>query len=219
MKAMILAAGLGTRMRPLTDTCPKPLLPAGGKPLLVHHLERLRDSGITDIVINVSYRRAQVMDALGDGSALGVSITWSEEETPLETAGGIRHALPLLGDAPFWLINGDVWCDADLTPRHLADQALGHLLMVDNPPHHPDGDFRLKEGQLDATGTPRLTYSGLAILDPALFHTLPDNTPARLAPLLVIAMEQHRVTGEHFTGQWVDVGTPERLHALDAQLS
>ncbi|MBB3191284.1 N-acetylmuramate alpha-1-phosphate uridylyltransferase MurU [Halomonas cerina] len=218
MKAMILAAGLGTRMRPLTDHCPKPLLDVAGKPLIVHHLERLAAAGIVEVVINVSYRADQILDALGDGRDFGVSIAWSREPTPLETGGGIRQALPMLGSAPFLLLNGDVWCDLDPTVLTLPTQDLAQLVLVDNPDHHPEGDFALDtEGRVHARGAPRLTYAGLALLDPAL---VADESPGAfvLAPLLRRAMAEGRVGGHHHRGSWVDVGTPERLAALDRRL-
>lgn len=219
MKAMILAAGLGTRMRPLTDHCPKPLLPVAGKPLIVHHLERLAAAGITDIVINVSYRAKQIVEALGDGRRFGVSLTFSHEATPLETAGGIRHALPLLGDAPFLLINGDVWCDVALETLPALRDDLAHLVLVDNPGHHAKGDFALDDtGRVRLDGASCLTYAGLALLTPALVAGLPDDAPAKLAPLLREAIVEERVGGTHHRGDWVDVGTPERLEALDAHL-
>ncbi|WP_280568551.1 N-acetylmuramate alpha-1-phosphate uridylyltransferase MurU [Chromohalobacter sp. 296-RDG] len=219
MKAMILAAGLGTRMRPLTDRCPKPLLPVAGKPLIVHHLERLAATGITDIVINVSYRAEQIVEALGDGRRFGVSLTFSHETTPLETAGGIRHALPLLEDAPFLLINGDVWSDVALEALPELRDDLAHLVLVDNPDHHTQGDFALDDtGRVRLEGTPRLTYAGLAILAPSLVASLPDDAPAKLAPLLREAITTGRVGGTHHRGSWVDIGTPERLEALDAHL-
>lgn len=219
MKAMILAAGLGTRMRPLTDHCPKPLLPVAGKPLIVHHLERLAAAGITDIVINVSYRAKQIVEALGDGRRFGVSLTFSHEAAPLETAGGIRHALPLLGDAPFLLINGDVWCDVALETLPALRDDLAHLVLVDNPGHHAKGDFALDDtGRVRLDGASCLTYAGLALLAPALVAGLPDDAPAKLAPLLREAIVEERVGGTHHRGDWVDVGTPERLEALDAHL-
>ncbi|NWO09250.1 nucleotidyltransferase family protein [Chromohalobacter salexigens] len=219
MKAMILAAGLGTRMRPLTDHCPKPLLPVAGKPLIVHHLERLAAAGITDIVINVSYRAKQIVEALGDGRRFGVSLTFSHEAAPLETAGGIRHALPLLGDAPFLLINGDVWCDVALETLPALRDDLAHLVLVDNPGHHAKGDFALDDtGRVRLDGASCLTYAGLALLTPALVAGLPDDAPAKLAPLLREAIVEERVGGTHHRGDWVDVGTPERLEALDAHL-
>ncbi|SOC54827.1 MurNAc alpha-1-phosphate uridylyltransferase [Chromohalobacter canadensis] len=219
MKAMILAAGLGKRMRPLTDHCPKPLLTVADKPLIVHHLERLAAAGITDVVINVSYRAEQIVEALGDGQRFGVSLAFSHEATPLETAGGIRHALPLLGDAPFLLINGDVWCDVALETLPELRDDLAHLILVDNPDHHAEGDFALDDaGRVRLESTPRLTYAGLAILDPALVASLPDDSPAKLAPLLREAIMAGRTGGTHHRGDWVDVGTPERLEALDAHL-
>ncbi|MGR4069387.1 N-acetylmuramate alpha-1-phosphate uridylyltransferase MurU [Billgrantia sp. C5P2] len=219
MKAMILAAGLGKRMRPLTDHCPKPLLPVAGKPLIVHHLERLAEAGIHDVVINVSYRAEQIVAALGDGSELGVSIAWSRETHPLETGGGIRQALPLLGEAPFLLVNGDVWSDFDpATLSALGDGDLAHLVLVDNPAHHPTGDFRLDAaGRVHAQGQPRLTFAGLSLIDPALVAAQsPGEFP--LAPLLREAMNAGRVGGTHHRGRWVDVGTPERLAELDRAL-
>ncbi|APE31496.1 mannose-1-phosphate guanylyltransferase [Halomonas aestuarii] len=218
MKAMILAAGLGTRMRPLTDHCPKPLLEAGGKPLIVHHLERLRAAGITEVVINVSYRAQQIIAALGDGSAHGVSIAWSREEAPLETGGGIRQALPLLGDAPFLLVNGDIWCDLAPSTLPAPGDDLAHLVLVDNPDHHPDGDFHLDaRGRVRETGEPRLTFAGVSVIDPALVASEPPGAFA-LAPLLRRAMADGRVGGTHHRGAWVDVGTPARLAELDRRL-
>ncbi|WP_043527953.1 N-acetylmuramate alpha-1-phosphate uridylyltransferase MurU [Litchfieldella xinjiangensis] len=219
MKAMILAAGLGTRMRPLTDHCPKPLLPVGGKPLIVHHLERLRAAGIDEVVINVSYRGEQIIDALGDGHRYGLEIAWSREETPLETGGGILKALPMLGEAPFLLINGDVWCDADLTAPPALGDDLAHLWLVDNPDHHPQGDFHLDaQGHVHDIGEPRLTFAGISLIAPSLVASHPPGAFG-LAPLLRQAMQQVRVGGHRHTGHWVDVGTPERLAALDAWLS
>ncbi|WP_163650374.1 N-acetylmuramate alpha-1-phosphate uridylyltransferase MurU [Modicisalibacter sp. 'Wilcox'] len=218
MKAMVLAAGLGTRMRPLTDHCPKPLLEAGGRPLIVHHLQRLAALGIREVVINVSYRAAQIVDALGDGAALGLRLHFSHEPEPLETGGGIRQALGLLGEAPFLLVNGDVWCELD--PRWLAplDGDLARLVLVDNPPHHPGGDFHLDpQGRVRADGRPRLTFAGVSLLDPALVADQPPGA-FKLAPLLRAAMADERVAGCHHDGHWVDVGTPQRLAELDSWL-
>ncbi|WP_280553193.1 N-acetylmuramate alpha-1-phosphate uridylyltransferase MurU [Halomonas sp. 25-S5] len=218
MRAMILAAGLGTRMRPLTDHCPKPLLEVGGKPLIVHHLERLRAGGITEVVINVSYRAEQIVAALGDGGAFGVHIAWSRETRPLETGGGIRQALPLLGEAPFLLVNGDVWCDLDPASLPALNDDLARLVLVDNPDHHPQGDFRLDaDGRVHPEGEPRLTFAGISLLDPALVAHEPPGAFA-LAPLLRRAMDEGRVGGHHHRGAWVDVGTPERLADLDRHL-
>ncbi|GAB2712387.1 N-acetylmuramate alpha-1-phosphate uridylyltransferase MurU [Halomonas garicola] len=222
MKAMILAAGLGTRMRPLTDTCPKPLLPVDGRPLIEHHLARLARAGIAEVVINISYRAEQIVRALGDGERFGLSIRYSREAAPLETGGGIQAALPLLGEAPFLLVNGDVWCEALPDLRALGKGDLAHLLLVDNPGHHPQGDFCLRRGRVVAEGKAagseaRLTYSGLAVIDPSLVANEPPGAFA-LAPLLRAAIGDDRVSGEHFSGRWVDVGTPERLAALDKHL-
>jgi MurNAc alpha-1-phosphate uridylyltransferase len=222
MKAMILAAGLGTRMRPLTDHTPKPLLEVGGKPLIVWHIERLRDAGITELVINHAWLGDKLEAALGDGRRFGVHIDWSREGTPLETAGGIRRALPLLDEAPFLVVNGDIWTDLDFATVQLADDAAAHLVLVDNPAHHPGGDFRLaSDGKVrDNTpdvDAPALTFSGIGVYRPSLFAELPDGE-ARLAPLLRQAMARGAVTGQHFRGHWWDIGTPERLQQLDTWL-
>lgn len=227
-KAMILAAGLGERMRPLTDHTPKPLLRVGGKPLIQWQIERLRGAGFRDLVINHAHLGAQLEAALGDGAAFGVHITWSREPEPLETAGGIATALPQLGDAPFLVTNGDVYAAFDYArmlpvladmARHSAHQA--HLVLVDNPPHHPEGDFALADGLVHDAPThaiARHTFSGIGCYQPALFAGIPPMRKARLAPLLRAAMSQHGVSGEHFGGRWEDVGTPQRLHALDEEL-
>lgn len=217
MKAMILAAGLGKRMRPLTDHCPKPLLPVAGKPLIVHHLERLKRNGIDHVVINVSYRGGQIIEALGNGQPYGVSIQWSRETAPLETGGGILHALPLLGEDPFLLINGDVWCDHLPGTKALAEADLAHLVLVDNPEHHPDGDFALRSGRVHQAPGPRLTYAGISLIRPALVADHPAGAFA-LAPLLKHAINNQRVSGEHTAQHWVDVGTPSRLAELDTHL-
>lgn len=221
MKAMILAAGRGERMRPLTDRCPKPLLMAGGKPLVVWHIERLRKAGFTELVINHAHLGEQLEAALGDGRTLGVSIAWSREGTALETAGGIRYALPLLGAAPFLVVNGDIFTDVDFAPLagRLATGDLAHLVLVPNPPHHPAGDFHLAGDRLAAAGEPRLTFSGIGVYHPALFAGLPERAPAKLAPLLVAAMAEGRVGGERHAGLWLDIGTPARLAELDAWLA
>lgn len=218
MKAMILAAGLGKRMRPLTDHCPKPLLPVAGKPLIVHHLERLREAGIADVIINVSYRAEQIIDTLGKGDAYGLRIHWSRETKPLETGGGIQQALPLLGEAPFLLINGDVWCQALPDLQALKGNDLAHLMLVNNPSHHPKGDFGLSQGRVTNTGTECLTFAGISLIHPALLAGWPQGAFA-LAPLLREAIDDHQVSGEHHTGPWVDVGTPERLAALESLLN
>lgn len=213
---MILAAGRGERMRPLTDRTPKPLLPVGGRPLIEHHLRRLAAAGYRDVVINLAWLAAQIREALGDGQRFGLRIHYSEEtQGALETAGGIRHALPLLGDAPFLVVNGDIWCDHPLTPHDPGD-ALAHLVLVDNPAQHPQGDFALHDGRVEDIGARRLTFSGIGYYRPELFAGLSDG-PQPLAPLLRRTMAQGLVSGEHHRGTWIDVGTPQRLQALDAR--
>ncbi|MFM5039519.1 N-acetylmuramate alpha-1-phosphate uridylyltransferase MurU [Aeromonas caviae] len=217
MKAMILAAGRGERMRPLTDLLPKPLLAAGGKPLIVHHIEKLKAAGVTTLVINHAWLGHKLVAALGDGSALGVSIHWSAEESALETAGGIVQALPLLGSEPFLVINGDTWLDLDY--RALANQPLGddlaHLWLVPNPPQHPQGDFSLQAGRV--LDTPALTFSGVGLYHPAAFAGLPCGA-RKLAPLLRDWMALGRVGGSLLAGEWRDIGTVDRLRELDEQL-
>lgn len=222
MRAMILAAGLGTRMRPLTAHTPKPLLAVGGQPLIAYHLHALARAGITELVINTAWLGEQIETALGDGAAYGVRITYSREGEPLETAGGIRRALPLLGEAPFMVINGDIWTDLDpgAVPA-LVSGAEAQLVLVDNPAQHPDGDFWLAQDGLvhdmrPETPARRLTFAGIGIYAPALFARCPDE--ARLAPLLRAAMHEGRVGGCYHPGRWYDIGTPARLAALDQQL-
>jgi len=218
---MILAAGVGERMRPLTDHTPKPLLEVGGKPLITHHIEHLCAAGFSELVINVSHLAGQIMDYCGDGSRWGVSITWSREAEPLETAGGIFKALPLLGDAPFLVVNGDVWIDypfvqlADFVPFHPEG---AHLVMVRNPPQHPRGDFTLDEqGRVRelAPGATGLTYAGVSVYHPRFFAGMQPGKMA-LRPLLDAAIVRGSLSGEFYPGQWEDVGTPERLRSLDA---
>ena len=220
MKAMILAAGLGNRMRPLTLHTPKPLLEVGEKPLIVWHIEKLQKIGVTEIVINTAWLGEKLANALGDGSQFGVKILWSHEGEGLETAGGIINALPLLGDEPFILVNGDVWTTMDFAS--LLDVQLGeqqaHLVLVENPPQHLKGDFILSNGlaytfEQEQLGE-ALTYSGIAVLHPRMFAGL-ENGKRPLAPLLKQAMQQQQVSAEKLQGIWVDVGTPERLEQLD----
>lgn len=233
MKAMILAAGRGERMRPLTDTCPKPLLHAGGKPLIAWHLERLACTGFRDIVINHAHLGAQIEATLADGAAWGTSIRYSPESAgALETAGGIAHALPLLGSDPFLVINGDIFCDWAPTAVQLADRDLAHLILVPNPAHHPEGDFTLDGSRVGAGGdvasgqtapnaesiAPRFTFSGIGIYRPELFADIAPRSVTKLAPLLREAMAQGRVSGELHSGRWTDVGTPQRLVELDDAL-
>ncbi|MFM4721560.1 N-acetylmuramate alpha-1-phosphate uridylyltransferase MurU [Aeromonas veronii] len=217
MKAMILAAGRGERMRPLTDLLPKPLLAVGGKPLIVHHIEKLKAAGVTELVINHAWLGHKLVETLGDGSALGVTIHWSAEESALETAGGIIQALPLLGDEPFLVINGDTWLDLDY--RSLVELSLGenlaHLWLAPNPPQHPAGDFALQDGKV--VDTPAFTFSGVGLYRPAAFAGLPAGA-RKLAPLLREWMAQGLVGGCLLAGEWRDIGTVDRLRELDEQL-
>lgn len=251
MRAMILAAGRGERMRPLTDHTPKPLLPVGGKPLIVWHIERLAQAGFKQLVINHAHLGQQIEDALGDGAHWGVNIQYSPEKTALETAGGIANAMHLLTDngkstEPFLVVNGDVFTDIDFA--HLSSlvvrqthhereqfelgknstvlpelvegqkQILAHLVLIDNPPQHPKGDFCLQDGLLQAEGEAKLTFSGIGIYAPSLFKDVQVGQPAKLAPLLKQAMAQGLISGEYYQGVWHDIGTPERLMELDAVL-
>jgi MurNAc alpha-1-phosphate uridylyltransferase len=227
---MILAAGRGERMRPLTDHTPKPLLAAGGKPLLIWHIERLRAAGYGHIVINHAHLGQQIEDALGNGAAFGVSIEYSREVSALETAGGIATALPLIDAEVFTVVNGDIYCEYDFSrlAEPLARLADGHdqahLVLVDNPPQHPKGDFVLDGGRVTNTDIPltphasRFTFSGIGVYHRALFAHTPAGEKAPLAPLLRLAIEAGRASGEHFGGRWEDVGTPARLTALDEEL-
>lgn len=218
MKAMILAAGRGERMRPLTDTTPKPLLKAGGKRLIEYHLEALAVAGFHDVVINHAHLGEQIEQVLGDGRRYGVRIAYSAEGQALETGGGIFRALPLLGEGPFLVINGDVWCDypyEQLLRRYDVTQA--HLVLVDNPPQHPQGDFVLEHGKVHDKQGARLTFSGIGVYHPQLFAGCEAGAFA-LAPLLRRAMALEQVSGEHYRGRWFDIGTPERLQQLDLLL-
>lgn len=220
---MILAAGRGERMRPLTDHTPKPLLQAGGKPLIVWHIERLVKAGITDLVINHAHLGLQIESALGNGNQFGATIQYSPEGIALETAGGIAFALPLLGNEPFAVINGDIYCDYDFArlPK-LAEQMQRnhdniHLVMVDNPVQHPNGDFGLHDFRV-TDNSPKLTFSGIGLYQPSLFTHIVRGTKAPLAPLLREQIALSKVSGEHHQGVWMDIGTPQRLHELDVQL-
>jgi MurNAc alpha-1-phosphate uridylyltransferase len=217
---MLLAAGRGERMRPLTDATPKSLLPAGGKPLVAWLLERLAAAGFRELVLNHSRLGSVIEAALGDGARFGVRIRYSHEPEALETAGGIANALPLLGDEPFLAVNADLHTDFPFERLRTAldGDALAHLVLVDNPPHHPGGDFALAEGRVANAGAPLLTFSGIGVYRPALFAPIAPGARAQLAPLLREAAARGRVTGERFRGRWLDVGTPERLAALDAEL-
>lgn len=228
MLAMILAAGRGERMRPLTDHTPKPLLQAGGKPLIVWHIERLVRAGISDLVINHAHLGMQIEQVLGDGNRFGARIHYSDEGTALETAGGIAFALPLLGNEPFAVVNGDIYCDYDfshlpaLAERMQNCEDSIHLVLVDNPAHHPNGDFLLRNNRVInsalSTQHPALTFSGIGLYQPSLFASIPRGSKAPLAPLLREQIALGKASGEHYRGIWVDVGTPQRLDELDKQL-
>jgi len=218
---MILAAGRGERLRPLTDRAPKPLLEAGGKPLIGWHLERLAAAGCREVVINVSHLGERIVERLGDGAAWGLRIAFSREPQPLETAGGMALARGLLGPDPFLVVNGDVYCEVDLARlrRVALGERLAHLVLVPNPAHHPTGDFTLDAGRIGNAAAPRYTYAGIAVLAPALFAGVEAGSKAQLAPLLRAAAERRLVDGELFAGTWLDVGTLERLSALEAYLA
>lgn len=231
MKALVFAAGLGERMRPLTNTTPKPLLEAGGKPLIAWHLEKLAAIGVRDVVVNTSWLAARFPDVLGDGARWGLRLHFSYEgATPLETGGGMHHALPLLGDAPFLVVNGDVWTDFDFACLPPAPRGEAHLVLVDNPPQHPDGDFVLRaDGRVEANGAPRLTYAGIGVYRPSVlddWRSIIGDAPGagdipprfKLPPLLRAAMARGAVDGTYHPGRWTDVGTPQRLAELDAAL-
>lgn len=221
MKAMILAAGRGERLRPLTDRIPKPLVEAGGKPLLAWHLERLAAAGCRQAVINVAHLGERIVECIGDGSRYGIELRYSREAEPLETAGGIAAALPLLGQEPFLVVNADVYCECDFA--RLLGTSLGdrraHLVLIPNPPHHPGGDFVLEGGWVGNEGGPRYTYAGISVLSPALVSRVRRGDKAQLAPLLREAAGQRLVSGERYDGVWHDIGTRERLSALEAWLA
>ena len=229
--AMILAAGRGERMRPLTDTLPKPLLKVGGQALIEYHLRNLAQAGFKHIVINHAYLGEMIEATLGNGARYGVNITYSPEPVVLETAGGIVNALPLLSgetqDQPFLVVNADIYCEMDYALHLRVLQAmqsdsqgrLAHLVLVDNPEHHADGDFALNNGLLGLTGDRKLTFSGIGIYRPEFFSGVQPGLPTKLAPILRAAMQDEKVSGEYYAGSWVDVGTPERLKTLDKQLN
>ena len=217
MRAMILAAGRGERLRPLTDYTPKPLLTAAGKSLIEYQIEALARAGIRHIVINHAHLGKQIEQALGCGMRWGVSIHYSPESAALETGGGIFNALPLLGEVPFLVINGDIWTDYDYSRLHLAEGDLAHLLLVDNPSHHSDGDFVLIDGRVSETEGECYTFSGIGLYHPALFANCTAGA-FPLAPLLCRAIRSGRVSGEYYDGGWIDVGTPQRLEQLERML-
>ncbi|WP_090907018.1 N-acetylmuramate alpha-1-phosphate uridylyltransferase MurU [Nitrosospira sp. Nsp13] len=231
---MILAAGRGDRMRPLTDALPKPLLRAGGKSLIEYHLENLARAGFVDVVINHAHLGQMIEAALGDGERYGVDIRYSREPAALETAGGIAQALTILqagsrnteGEQPFVTVNADIYCEIDfsiLLPvlRHMQtnpDEDLAHLVLVDNPAQHISGDFGLDSDRVTPSGKDNLTFSGIGVYQPRLFKDVVPGTVAKLAPLLRQAIAAGKISGQYYRGRWVDVGTPERLHLLDVQL-
>jgi MurNAc alpha-1-phosphate uridylyltransferase len=219
MKAMLLAAGRGERMRPLTDHTPKPLLTAGGRPLIAWHLQALARAGIREVVINLSWLGEQIRAAVGDGRDFGLRVQYSEEGSPpLETGGGIFQALPLLGAEPFLVVNGDTFTDIDVRDLALSPAADARLVLVDNPPQHPQGDFLLDGDHIVAGDGPRLTYSGIGIFSPALF-TGCQSGQFPLLPLLKRAIAAGRLQGQRHEGLWLDIGTPERLAALNRRLA
>jgi MurNAc alpha-1-phosphate uridylyltransferase len=214
---MILAAGLGKRLRPLTLKKPKPLVEAAGKPLIVYHLEKLAESGFKEVVINHAWLGQQLVDALGNGSRWGLSIQYSPENDLLETGGGVFQALPLLGNEPFLLVNGDVFTDYDFSTLSNRLDGLAYLILVDNPDFKETGDFALNHQQVHTTGNNMLTFSGLSVLSPELFARCKSGA-FKLAPLLMEAVAGGKVSGEHYTGFWTDVGTLERLQRLEHYL-
>lgn len=232
-KAIILAAGRGERMRPLTDALPKPLLRVGGKSLIEYHLENLARAGFIEVVINHAHLGQMIEAALGNGEHYGIDIRYSREPVALETAGGIAQALAILqegsadGEQPFVTVNADIYCEIDfsvLLPvlRHMQsnpDGDLAHLVLVDNPVHHPDGDFAFDSGRVVLSEKNKLTFSGVGVYQPRLFKDVVPGAVAKLAPLLRQAIAAGKIGGRHYRGVWVDVGTPERLHSLDARLS
>ena len=219
MKCMLLAAGLGERLRPLTDQLPKPLIKIAGKSLIEHHLDRLKFAGYKEIVINLSYLGNMIRDQIEDGYQFGLDIQYSDEgEEPLETAGGIIKALPLLGDQPFLVINADIWCDHTLSFPDLSANKQAHLVLVNNPAHHPDGDFVYEYGKVYSSGKNALTYSGIGIYNPKLFKPFRTEKLA-LAPILRDAIDKQIVSAEYHTGVWFDIGTLERLEEADKYVS
>lgn len=220
MRAMILAAGKGERMRPLTLTTPKPLIPVAGVPLIEYHLGALARAGFTEVVVNHAWLGEKIEAHVGNGERFGLQVTYSRETQPLETGGGIFQALKYLGDEPFVVVNGDIWTDYDFAALRRPLAGLAHLVLVPNPEHHPEGDFLLQDGQVQvpSTSMDTLTYSGIAVLHPQLFA---DSAAGafKLAPLLRFAMRDGDVSGEQFDGHWIDVGTPERLAATETLLA
>lgn len=221
MKAMLLAAGRGERLRPLTDRRPKPLVEAGGKALIAWHLGRLAAAGCREVVINVSHLADQILDYVGDGARFGLHVAYSREPEPLETAGGIAQALPLLGHQPFLVVNADTYCEIGFGRLLAFDlrAMLAHLVLIPNPPHHPRGDFTLRAGLVGYEEAPRYTYAGIAVMSPELVSSVKRGSKSPLLPHLCSAADQRRLGGELFTGLWQDVGTAQRLAELEATLA
>jgi N-acetyl-alpha-D-muramate 1-phosphate uridylyltransferase len=221
MKAMLLAAGRGERLRPLTDRIPKALVEVRGKPLIVWHLERLAASGCAEAVINVSHLGERIVERVGDGRRFGLVIRYSREPEPLETAGGIANALGLLGAGDFLLVNADIYCEVEFAPltRRSLRGELAHLVLVPNPPHRAQGDFSLEGARIGNDGVPRYTYAGVAVMSPRLVASVPTGDKAPLAPLLRKAADRQLISGELYGGLWHDVGTAERLAELEAALA
>ena len=219
MRAMILAAGRGERMRPLTDTLPKPLLKVDGKPLIVWHLEKLSACGFKEIVINVAHLGYKIIEALGDGSKWGVNISYSDEqdEGALESAGGILKALKLLNNKPFLVVNADIWCDYEFDQEFDLKDKLAHLILVQNPEHNPNGDFGLKQNLVLNTSDIKYTFSGIGYYSPKLFEGLTYGKSA-LAPLLRSAIDKEKISGSLYHGKWYDIGTPQRLKMINEEL-
>lgn len=214
---MILAAGRGERMRPLTDHIPKPLLEVAGKPLIIWHLEKLAKANFEEVIINHAHLGGMIEAYVGDGSRWNLKITYSREGSPLETAGGIKKALPLIGDQPFLVVNADIYTDfnfATIKNRNLND-CKGHLVMVKNPKQHPDGDFFLQNNQIEREGKERLTFSGIAIYQPKIFEDINIEPVAKLAPILKKLIDAECISGEAYQGLWFDIGTPERLNEVN----
>jgi MurNAc alpha-1-phosphate uridylyltransferase len=221
MRVMILAAGRGERLRPLTDSIPKAMVSAGGKPLIAWHLERLAAAGFREAVINVSHLAERIVEGLGGGERFGLRLTYSRERQPLETAGGIAHARALLGEAPFLLVNADIYCEFDFAALRRISLAarLAHLVLVPNPPHRSGGDFTLDDGMIGDGPAPRYTYAGIAVMSPAMVAGVGPEQKAPLAPLLYAAAARRQLSGELYRGVWQDVGTRERLAELETYLA
>jgi MurNAc alpha-1-phosphate uridylyltransferase len=221
MKAMVLAAGRGERLRPLTERLPKPLVEAGGRALIDWHLSRLAAAGCRDVVVNVSHLAEQVVQHVGDGTRYGLRVAWSREAEPLETAGGIANARALLGEAPFLLVNSDIYCDYDFSALRskALKSTLAHIVLVPNPAHHAEGDFTLEQGTVGNGSAPRYTYAGVAVMSPAIVASVRAGDKAPLGPLLRKAAGERKLSGELFRGLWTDVGTIERLSELRTLLA